>query len=74
MIIDGREVSVEQYFRNRYEINLKYPNAPLVETAGRDGARHYPMELCFVCDNQRVKTDQQTPMMTQKTIKVYLNY
>lgn len=73
MVVDNKEVSIEEYFKNQYQITLKYPNVPLVETSGRDGSRYYPMEMCYVCDNQRVKTEQQTPLMTQKTIKV-INY
>uniref|UniRef100_A0A915EA06 PAZ domain-containing protein n=1 Tax=Ditylenchus dipsaci TaxID=166011 RepID=A0A915EA06_9BILA len=54
----------------QYKLALTAPTAPLIECKGRRGAvLYFPMELCFVCENQRVKTEQQTPAMTQISIR-----
>jgi hypothetical protein len=46
---------------------------PLVVVLGREQRLlYYPAEICYVCDNQRVKTQQMLPQMTQKMIKVRL--
>jgi hypothetical protein len=46
---------------------------PLIVILGREQRRlYYPAERCFVCGNQRVKTQQMLPTMTQKMIQVRL--
>jgi hypothetical protein len=67
--VDGKQVTVEAYFKQRYNIELKEPNIPLVETRGPS---YFPIELCIVSDSQRVKTDQQTSRMMQEMIRVCL--
>lgn len=51
-----RTISINDYFKERYNITLQYPYLPLVESA-KGGM--FPMELCKVLDNQRYmfKTD-----------------
>lgn len=52
---------------------FRCPHFPLLETKGRNGGYNfYPMEVCIVSDNQRVKTHQQTPRQAQEMIKVHL--
>ncbi|TCD66063.1 hypothetical protein EIP91_001871 [Steccherinum ochraceum] len=52
---EGRQVSVEQYFREKYNVNLQYGSQlPLVDVTG-PGARHttyLPPELCEIPPNQ----------------------
>jgi hypothetical protein len=46
----------------------------IMDNKGPDGKtqkNYYPMEVLMVCDNQRVKTTQLTPTMTQIAIKVF---
>ena len=46
-----KEVTVEQYYLEKYNVRLAEPNLPLVETTKRDV--FYPMELCFLTKGQR---------------------
>ncbi|KAI1702581.1 PAZ domain-containing protein [Ditylenchus destructor] len=70
--VDDAKISVEQYFKKMYEWELSEPNAPLVESGrSEDKMRYFPLEVCTVSDNQRVKTHQLSPAMTQASIKVY---
>ncbi|KAK0413940.1 hypothetical protein QR680_007069 [Steinernema hermaphroditum] len=58
----GRMISVHQYFIEKYNHNLTYPRSPVVAVrAGGKQNIHYPMEVLYVCPNQRVTTGQQTP-------------
>lgn len=38
---------------------LGFPNAPLLTVSERQRTVYFPMELCFVKDNQRVTIAQQ---------------
>ncbi|KAI1719139.1 piwi domain-containing protein [Ditylenchus destructor] len=68
--VDDAEITVEQYFKQMYEWELSEPNTPLVESGrSEDKMRFFPLEVCTVSDNQRVKTHQLSPMMTQASIK-----
>ncbi|KAI6225481.1 Piwi domain protein [Aphelenchoides fujianensis] len=51
---NGQEISVLAYFRERYNITLRYPHLPLVVVKQRGKELHFPMEVCEVCDNQRL--------------------
>jgi hypothetical protein len=52
---------------------LSQRDMPLVVVLGREQRLlYYPAEICYVCDNQRVKTQQMLPQMTQKMIEVSL--
>jgi len=42
--VKGEDLSIADYYKTTYNINLKYPDAPLV----RKGDSLYPMELCFI--------------------------
>ena len=41
-----------------------------IDKEGKKQQNYYPIEVLQVCDNQRVKTNQLTPTMTQLAIKV----
>lgn len=47
----GKEVTVEQYYQEKYNLRLQEPNLPLVKTTKKDV--FYPMELCFLTKGQR---------------------
>lgn len=47
----NEEVTVEQYYKKRYNITLMHPLLPLVETTKRGVV--YPMEFCFLAKGQR---------------------
>ena len=50
---------------------ISSPYYPLVESFGRNRQKiHLPVELCLVCDNQRLKTSQMVSTVTQKMIRV----
>lgn len=68
--VDNEDITVEKYYKKKYNLNLKEPNTPLIKARGKDNSiSFFPMELCFLCDNQRIKTNQQTSKMTQAMIK-----
>ncbi|PAV74336.1 hypothetical protein WR25_13836 isoform B [Diploscapter pachys] len=67
-----REVTVEDYFKERYNIALQHPQLPLVKCRGlrlRSDV-FFPPELCKIVANQRVTVQQQTTQLMQQTVKV----
>ncbi|CAD5235548.1 unnamed protein product [Bursaphelenchus xylophilus] len=68
---EGREVSVQEYFMVRYQVELQFPDAPLVvgKGKGKENNLYYPMEVLEVCDNQRLTSSQLTPDQTVDIIK-----
>ncbi|KAI1713384.1 piwi domain-containing protein [Ditylenchus destructor] len=68
--LDGEMVTIQEYLRRRYNVTLQYPDACMLEALGRGREKSfYPLELCYISDNQRVKGAQQTPMQVQQMIK-----
>ncbi|KAI9707546.1 MAG: hypothetical protein M1836_000507 [Candelina mexicana] len=45
------KVTIEQYFKRRYNITLEYPLLPLVQTTKKGVV--FPMECCVIAENQR---------------------
>ena len=41
---DGEDITVLQYYKKAYDIDLKYPNMPLVRTGGSE---YFPVEFLF---------------------------
>ncbi|TKR82410.1 hypothetical protein L596_016141 [Steinernema carpocapsae] len=73
---NGVMISVEQYYREVYNITLRYPLAPLIVSKpmkSKDSEEKmvclFPMEVLFVCPDQRVKINQQTPRQISDMIK-----
>ena len=60
------ENGVKDYFRDTYKIQLRYPQAPLMETAKKT---YVPIELLFVKPNQRFNR-LLSPFQTSQMIKV----
>ncbi|KAI1701124.1 piwi domain-containing protein [Ditylenchus destructor] len=70
MDLDGEMVTIEEYLRRRYNLTLQFPDAVMIEALGRDREKSFfPLEVCIISDNQRVKGLQQTPMQVQQMIK-----
>ncbi|KAK0423168.1 hypothetical protein QR680_008008 [Steinernema hermaphroditum] len=73
--MDGHALTVEQYYRMKYNIQLQQPRLPLIRIKGqktRDGRREFiflPMEVLFVSANQRVTPNQQTPKQISDMIR-----
>ena len=42
--IDGKSLSVADYFQKTYNIRLQYPDAPLI----KKGENLFPMEVCYM--------------------------
>jgi hypothetical protein len=68
------EVSVQEYFKRKYKINLRYPEMPVVNIAGPN-AKHpilVPPELCEILPGQPFRgklDDQQTTQMLRFACK-----
>ncbi|KAI0321511.1 argonaute-like protein [Amylostereum chailletii] len=61
----GGSVTVLQYFSQKYQINLKYPDLPLVDVGGKK-ANLLPPELCTILPNQPFRgklLDEHTAQM-----------
>ncbi len=63
---DGKKVSVSQYFKEKHNITLQYPDLPCLKL-GNNGAC-IPMELCEIMDGQR-KQGKLTKEQSQAMIK-----
>ncbi|KHJ99417.1 PAZ domain protein [Oesophagostomum dentatum] len=58
--VDGKQCTVEQYFKQHYNIQLKYP-AMFTVSERHNPHTYYPVELLRVAPSQRVTLQQQTP-------------
>ncbi|KAJ7178055.1 argonaute-like protein [Mycena filopes] len=61
----GGMVTVEEYFRRKYNITLKFPDMPLVDVGGAK-SNYLPAELCEILPNQPFRgklTDEHTANM-----------
>ncbi|KXJ89453.1 piwi domain-containing protein [Microdochium bolleyi] len=65
---DGRteSISVYDYFLQKYQIRLRLPDLPLIETTKGD---KYPMEVCNVAPNQRY-APKLDPDQTAQMIRI----
>eukprot|EP00794_Sanderia_malayensis_P018557 gene18557-20424_t len=65
-----RKISVAQYFHEKYNIQLRYPNLQCLKAGSAEKTIHLPMELCTIVPGQRcVKrlSESQTSVMIRKT-------
>lgn len=51
-------------------LDCRHPSAPLVTAVEKGRTNAYPMELCFVQDNQRVNLAQLAPRDVATMIRV----
>ncbi|KAF8639231.1 hypothetical protein AX17_001716 [Amanita inopinata Kibby_2008] len=61
----GAMVTVEEYFKRKYKITLKFPDIPLVDVGGKK-ANLLPAEVCNILPNQPYRgklTDEHTAAM-----------
>lgn len=65
----GGTCTVATYFKDKYKIQLRYPNANLIVCKERGALNFYPMELITISPNQRVRITQQTSSQSQRTTK-----
>ncbi|KAK6059544.1 PAZ domain protein, partial [Cooperia oncophora] len=65
---DGKQLTVEQYFKEHYNIQLRYPGFFTVSERHNPHS-HYPVELLTVAPSQRVTLQQQTPEQVASMIK-----
>ena len=68
-IHEGNEVTVQQYFEEKYGLKLKYPHLPCVWVGSSKKISLVPMELCSLVPGQehrRKLTDAQTSKMIRK--------
>jgi eukaryotic translation initiation factor 2C len=63
---EGRKVSVLNYFKEKYNVDLKYPDLPCIKI-GQKGSL-IPLELCRVVDGQK-KQGRLTGAQTQQMIR-----
>lgn len=67
----GRELTVEEYFKKKYNITLRYPNLPLVDVGGQK-SNLLPPEVCEILPNQPFRgklTDEHTAVMITAAAK-----
>ncbi|KAI9432931.1 argonaute-like protein [Lactarius indigo] len=67
----GGTVTVEEYFRRKYKINLRYPNLPLVDVGGQKSIL-LPPEVCSILPGQPFRgrlLDEQTGEMIKVAAK-----
>ncbi|KAF6761975.1 argonaute-like protein [Ephemerocybe angulata] len=68
---NDQEMSVEEYFKRKYNTTLKYPDMPLVDVGGVK-QNLLPAELCEILPNQAFKgklLDDQTAQMIRVAAK-----
>ncbi|GAB9475743.1 hypothetical protein Gpo141_00012825 [Globisporangium polare] len=51
--VDGKEVSVAEYFSSRYKSTLRYANLPAVNIGSKARPTWLPIEVCMVAPGQR---------------------
>ncbi|XP_059608120.1 uncharacterized protein LOC132255963 [Phlebotomus argentipes] len=68
--VDGKTMTIEEYFVWKYKFKLKFPNFPVILVNPRDKNICYPAELCAVPGGQAVMkklTENQTRFMIKHT-------
>lgn len=63
-------ISLVQYFQEKYDVNLRFVKLPLAVEKTSKGISHYPIELLFICENQRVTLPQESSKQVEETVKV----
>jgi len=67
--LEGKKISVAQYFQDRYQVKLQFPNAPCIKIGSKDKPTLMPPEVMHVSPGQRVfkLNGQQTTNMLDQT-------
>jgi len=66
---DGRMVSVREYYRIKYNIQLQFPRLPVIQVKKSSGASYFPLELVMFKGDQR-RTRLPTARQAQDFIKL----
>lgn len=67
---DGaRRTNVAEYFLERYQVRLRYPNLPLLVVGSKQKPTYLPIEVCNVLGGERINklAPAQTASMIKKT-------
>ncbi|EGT37927.1 hypothetical protein CAEBREN_04475 [Caenorhabditis brenneri] len=68
---NGKQVTVLQYFKDKYGITLQYPKLFTILARGRDGqTQNIPVECLVLCPSQPVRTEQMSKDEQAKLIKL----
>ncbi|TPX67333.1 hypothetical protein SpCBS45565_g03870 [Spizellomyces sp. 'palustris'] len=54
--VDGKSITVRDYFLERYGVQLAYPDFPCVAMKKPNGWSYLPCELCEIVQGQRIST------------------
>ncbi|KND04608.1 uncharacterized protein SPPG_00326 [Spizellomyces punctatus DAOM BR117] len=54
--VDGKAMTVREYFLERYGVTLEYPDFPCVAIKKPNGWSYLPCELCEIVEGQRIST------------------
>ncbi|CAI2355287.1 unnamed protein product [Caenorhabditis sp. 36 PRJEB53466] len=65
----GQSITVQEYMKEKYNINLAYPELNLLICKDRGNQNFYPMELMKITKHQRVTIPQTTAVQMQRSIK-----
>ncbi|XGW10862.1 hypothetical protein V3C99_012400 [Haemonchus contortus] len=66
---DEGEISVEEYFKQRYKRSLRYPHLPLATERKGKGFSFYPLEVLCIERGQRVDNKKLAGKLTDKMIQ-----
>ncbi|XP_019150469.1 PREDICTED: protein argonaute 5 isoform X2 [Ipomoea nil] len=61
----GEETSVAQYFKQKYNIVLRYPMLPAIQSGSDAKPVYYPMEVCRIVKGQRYTRKLNERQVTQ---------
>jgi len=72
--VDDERISIVQYFKKQYDLDLKYPNLPCLWVGSRDKTTYIPMEFCTLLAQpmprkKKLNDDAVATMIRQTAIK-----
>jgi len=72
--VDDARLSIVQYFKKQYDLDLKYPNLPCLWVGSRDKTTYIPMEFCTLLSQpmprkKKLQDDATATMIRQTAIK-----
>lgn len=65
-VADGKSITVRDYFREKYNINLKYPDAPLIKIKRRNDV--LPLEMLIIVKQRRTKVSAAATVAFQRAM------
>uniref|UniRef100_A0A0K0DSJ6 Piwi domain-containing protein n=1 Tax=Strongyloides stercoralis TaxID=6248 RepID=A0A0K0DSJ6_STRER len=67
--IDDKKTTIPNYFKERYNIQLKYPDLPLIQMNPEAAKIYIPMELVKISDKPQRLKQKLEPYLTSKMVK-----